>query len=55
MKFLTALGEASKRLVNFITFAIKVGYIAAIVIVILAILMPDNVIKAIEILRGLTM
>ena len=53
MKFLGALTAAIAKIWNFLTFILKAGIIGAIVLVALAITMPENAIKVIEILKGL--
>jgi hypothetical protein len=53
MKVLGFIGKVLVGIWQLIELLIKVGIIAVVVIVILTILMPENAIKALEILRGL--
>jgi predicted MFS family arabinose efflux permease len=53
MKFFSIIGKAIAKAWGFCTTIFKICLIASIVMFILTIFMPDNVMKAIEIVRGL--
>lgn len=48
------IAQAITALWRFISFLVKVSLIAAIVILILSVIMPDNALKVVEIIKGLT-
>lgn len=53
MKFLEVLKAATTKIWHFLTFTIKVGLIGIFVLLALAILMPENAMRVIEIIKGL--
>lgn len=46
--------EAIKAIWRLISFTIKVCLLAAVVVLVLSVIMPDNAIKVVEIIKGLT-
>lgn len=53
MKVLAAIGRAIVKLWRFCSGTIKICVGMAFILLVLAIIMPDNVLKVIEIIRGI--
>ena len=48
------IAGAITALWRFITFTVKVCLLTAVVVLILSVIMPDNALKVVEIIKGLT-
>jgi hypothetical protein len=48
------IAQVISALWQFITFMVKVCLLTAVVVLILSIIMPDNALKVVEIIKGLT-